>query len=190
MRIIGGTLKKKKLVPVPGGHIRPTADRLRESIFNIVARRVRAAAVLDLFAGTGAMGIEALSRGAATAVFVDRDAAALATVKKNLTACRLEKSSRVIRWDAAKNLHCLAGTTDRFTLAFIDPPYGIGLVVPALEHLHQSGALDHGAAVVVEHTPSEQIVSELVQPGRKQVFAPVDQRRYGKTLVSFFEYVV
>lgn len=190
MRIIGGTLKRKKLAPVPGKQIRPTADRLRESIFNILNMQIRDAVVLDLFAGTGAMGIEALSRGAATATFVDSNAAAVATIKKNLAACRLEKWSRVIRWDAAKSLNCLSRPKDRFTCVFMDPPYSVGLIAPALEHLHQSGALARGAMVVVEHTPAEPIESKLVQPGPIQAFAPADRRSYGKTLVSFFEYVI
>ena len=190
MRIIGGKLKKKKLAPVPGKGIRPTTDRLRESIFNILSPRINGAVVLDLFAGTGAMGIEALSRGAAAAVFIDRSAAAVATINKNLATCRLETVSRVIRWNAAKNLDCLSRSEVRFDLVFIDPPYGAGLITPALRYLHQSGALAPGATVLVEHTPAEPLESDPGHLETAQAFRPFDRRRYGKTLVSLFEYVI
>jgi 16S rRNA (guanine966-N2)-methyltransferase len=190
MRIIGGTLKKKRLSPVRGKEIRPTADRLRETIFNILAFGIRDAVVLDLFAGTGAMGIEALSRQAASAVFVDQSTAALATIRKNIAACKLAHCSRVIRWDAAKNLDCLSLRKERFSLVFIDPPYNRGLIAPAVFHLHQSGALATGARLVVEHTPAEPIDVDGRDRLPAGAFRAVDQRRYGKTLVSFFEYML
>jgi 16S rRNA (guanine(966)-N(2))-methyltransferase RsmD len=190
LRIIAGQLKRKKLGPVPGRQIRPTADRLRESIFNILRDRVQGAEVLDLYAGTGAMGIEALSRGAARAVFVDNSPAAVAAIKKNLAACGLEASARVIRWNAFRSLACLRSAEKRFTLVFIDPPYAAGMISATLAHLHQSEALAAGAELVVEHTPAETITVAPCACCREAVFSLLECRRYGKSLVSFFEYMV
>jgi 16S rRNA (guanine966-N2)-methyltransferase len=189
MRVIGGMLKKRRLGPVPGRGTRPTADRLRESIFNILGDRVRGAEVLDIFAGTGAMGIEALSRGAARAVFVDNNAAAVSAIRKNLTACGIEALARVIRWDASRNLNCLGAENNRFTLVFLDPPYGAGMILPSLTNLHRCGTLTRGAEIVVEHTPDEPITFPSV-PNGAPLFSIADRRKYGKTLVSFFEYML
>jgi 16S rRNA (guanine966-N2)-methyltransferase len=190
MRIIGGKLKRKKLGPVPGRGIRPTADRVRESIFNILAPSIRQAVVLDLFAGTGAMGIEALSRGAAEAVFLDHGPKALAAIRKNISACGLDRHARTIHWDAAKGLGCLATLPHRFTLVFMDPPYRHGLVEPTLADLHAVGALAAGARIVVEHSREEPIQISIGETELTAVFPVVDSRRYGKTLVSFFGYVI
>jgi 16S rRNA (guanine966-N2)-methyltransferase len=190
MRVIGGMLKKRRLSPVPGRGTRPTADRLRESIFNILGDRVREAEVLDIFAGTGAMGIEALSRGAAGAVFVDNSAAAVAAVRKNLTACGLDAVARVIRWDASRNLSCLSAEKKRFTLVFLDPPYGAGMILPSLANLHRCRTLVPGAELVVEHSPAEPIELPDAAPRSTPLFSLTDRRRYGKTLVSFFEYML
>jgi 16S rRNA (guanine966-N2)-methyltransferase len=172
VRIIGGELRGKKLFSPRGRSVRPTADRLRETIFNIIAAEVPGAVALDLFAGTGALGIEALSRGASSAWFVDRSAAALSLLEKNLSACNLTGRSRRIRWDIAKSLHCLSDARPLFTLVFIDPPYACGLL------------MESGALVVIEHGIDE----PLDEPGR--AYHIEDRRRYGKSLVSIARYLV
>ncbi len=179
MRVIGGELRGKKLISPRNRSIRPTSDRLRETVFNIIAAEVPQAAVLDLFAGTGALGIEALSRGAASAWFVDRSRSAIALLERNLSACRLEGKSRRLCWDIARDLTCLKSAASPFTLVFMDPPYERGLVHPTLDRLHRSRALSVGALVVIEHGAGE----PLDDPGRP--YHLEDQRRYGKTLVSF-----
>jgi 16S rRNA (guanine966-N2)-methyltransferase len=184
VRIIGGDLRGKKLFSPRDRSVRPTADRLRESIFNIIAAEVPEAVVLDLFAGTGALGIEALSRGAASAWFVDRSAAALSLLEKNLSACNLTGRSRRIRWDIVKNLHCLSGVHPPFTLVFVDPPYGRGLLSATLVHLRRSRSAASGALVVIEHDTDE----PLDEPGN--AYHIEDRRRYGKSLVSFARYLV
>jgi 16S rRNA (guanine966-N2)-methyltransferase len=158
---------------------RPTADRVRESIFNILGYRVRDAAVLDLFAGTGAMGIEALSRGAESVVFADVKPAALGALKKNVISCSLENRTRTIKWNILKNLNILHKHEPAFSLVFIDPPYDKNMVQPTLSNLVRSQCLENGATLVIEHAMMETIPQDL--PG----FDISDQRRYGKTLVSF-----
>jgi len=184
MRIISGSLRGKKLHTFKGTDIRPTSDRTREAVFNILSQRVPGAHVLDLFAGSGAMGIEALSRHAATATFVDKAPAAIALIKKNIDACGLEKKARVIQWDIARSLDCLGSVQMPFDLIFLDPPYGRHLAGSALTHLADSRAVAPETCLVLEHGHAE----ILHLPSDK--FQLKDQRRYGKTLVSFLNYMV
>lgn len=177
-------MKGKKLHSVQGSTIRPTSDRLRESIFNILSYRVLEAMVLDLFAGTGALGIEALSRGAESAVFVDNNQGALSVIKRNIKSCSFDKQAHIIKWDIKKNLNCLKSEGTAFNLVFMDPPYNQGMVKPALFNLEQTRSLEKGARIVVEHSPLEPI------PGPVFMFEIADQRKYGQTLVSFLKYMV
>ena len=184
MRIIGGKFKGRKLRSVRGIRTRPTADRTREAIFNIIAFQVQDLRVLDLFAGTGALGIEALSRGAQSAVFIDNSNSALSILRENLAGLSVESSTRVIQWDLAANLNCLLSMPQAFDLVFMDPPYNKNLIKPALEHLHTSQSLNSGARVIVEHSQREPVEPNAL------LFEIVDHRKYGKTLVSFLKYMV
>lgn len=184
MRIISGRYKGKKLHSVRGLIIRPTADRLRESIFNILSHEVLNAVVLDLFAGTGALGMEALSRGAESAVFVDNNPGALSVIRRNIISCSFDKQAHIIKWDIKKNLNCLKSAGAVFDLVFMDPPYNRGMVKPALFNLEQTGSLKKGARIVVEHSPLESI------PDPVFMFEIEDRRKYGKTLVSFLTYMI
>jgi 16S rRNA (guanine966-N2)-methyltransferase len=182
MRIIGGDHRGRKLRPVPGRGVRPTADRTREAVFNILGDRVWGAVVLDLFAGTGALGLEALSRGAAEAVFVDRMPAALRTLSQTIADLGLADRSQVIRWDLSRHLAPLTKRRPPFDLVFLDPPYAKGLLGPVLSRLAAADCLAPGARLVVEH-PAEESPPET--PGALRL---ADRRRYGKTLVSFLDY--
>jgi len=167
-----------------GLEIRPTADRVRESLFSILGETVRQAVVLDLFAGTGALGIEALSRGTASAVFVDNRRQALSVVHHNLSACNLQSRAQVILWDIRRNLNCLRSFRGYFTLVFMDPPYNRCLASVTLEHLVQAGCLKSGTRLVVEHSLREKLEN------LPSAFTCGDRRQYGKTLVSFLEYML
>ena len=184
MRIIAGKFKGRKLRSVRGSSTRPTSDRAREAIFNIIGHAVRGTRVLDLYAGTGALGIEALSRGAQSAAFIDVNRQSLSVLEANLAALGLEVPIRVIRWDLARNLNCLRDRPRAFDLVFMDPPYNHNLVTPTLTNLYASRSLEDGARIIVEHDRQEP-----VEPDPEQ-FEIVDRRRYGKTLVSFLNYVI
>jgi 16S rRNA (guanine966-N2)-methyltransferase len=184
LRIIAGELRGRKLSTVAGLATRPTADRTREAIFNILGPGIRGAHVLDLFAGTGAFGIEALSRGAASALFIEMGREALAVLERNIQACGLAERASLIRWDAARNLDCLRNREPVFRLIFLDPPYRQGLVAPALSHLHAARCLAEGARLVVEHGVEDPL------PELGGAYLLQDRRRYGKTLVSFLSYVI
>jgi 16S rRNA (guanine966-N2)-methyltransferase len=184
IRIIGGELKGRKLATVRGIKTRPTSDRVRESIFNILGDRVRGARILDLYAGTGAMGIEALSRGAESVLFVDDHGAALAALEKNIKACSLQSRANMVRWDLLNNLNIIRSNRRAFNLVFLDPPYNKNMIKPTLSNLGISQSLEKGSLLVLEHSPLEPIPENL--PG----FKMSDQRRYGKTLVSFLIFMV
>lgn len=182
MRIISGDLKGKKLFSLQGNLTRPTADRVRESIFNIFASKISNADVLDLFAGTGAFGIEALSRGATSAVLIDLSLDAIKIIQRNITSCKMENRTNIIKWDIVKNLNCLYAKKPVYDLVFMDPPYNQNAIKPALENLAKSRSLKKDASVIIEHSRLETI------PGDLRDFNLTDHRKYGKTYVSFLTY--
>jgi len=180
MRVIGGRLRGRALAAPKSPEIRPTADRLRESLFNILAHRygdpVTGARVLDLFAGTGALGIEALSRGAAYALFVDQSAEARALMRENVAALGLGGTTRIFRRDATKL--GAAHPLEPFSLVFLDPPYGQGLAERALAAARSGGWLTPGALIVVEEATKAQFAAP-------DGFSELERRRYDDTEVIF-----
>jgi 16S rRNA (guanine966-N2)-methyltransferase len=176
MRIVGGRLRGRALVAPKSQAIRPTADRLREALFNILVHAygdpVSGARVLDLFAGTGALGLEALSRGAAFALFIDDGVEARALLRENVAALGLGGVTRVFRRDAVKlgAAHPLAP----FSLAFVDPPYGRGLAEQALASARAGGWLTPGALIVVEEAASANFAAP-------EGFDELERRRYDDT---------
>src|ERR1700761_6355939 len=154
MRVVGGRLKGRNIAAPASRDIRPTADRLRESVFNILVHAydgpIQDARVLDLFAGTGALGIEAVSRGAAFTLFVDNGAEARALLRNNVEALGLGGVTKVYRRDAADLGP--AHPVEPFALVFLDPPYGKGLAEKALASLRDGGWLTPGALLVVEES--------------------------------------
>ncbi len=178
MRIIAGTLKGRVLAPVRG-RMRPTAAKVREAVFNILGAAVGGVRVLDLFAGTGALGIEALSRGAAAAVFVEDHPQSLKVLRRNLEDLDLLDRSAVWPLPVAAAVKKLAGRGERFGLAFLDPPYGGGAAA-ALSVLASHHLLVPGARVVVEHSRRETL------PEAGGGLRRLEVRRYGDTQVAFY----
>ena len=178
MRIIGGERRKKKLLAVPGLDTRPTADRVKETLFNIIQSHVRGAKVLDLFAGTGSLGLEALSRGAAHCTFVDNARGALEVCKKNIAACGYDEKSTAVFWDIGKSLNRISHLSGELDLIFLDPPYKKGLADKALAHIAALSLLAEEGLVVVEHATGDvpQIPSGL---------RLTETRTYGTTELSF-----
>ena len=180
MRVVGGRLRGRTLASPASRDIRPTADRLRESVFNILMHAygdpISGARVLDLFAGTGALGIEAISRGAAFALFVDNGAEARALLRNNVEALALGGVTKVFRRDAT-NLGA-AHPVDPFSLVFLDPPYGKGLAETALSSLREGGWLTPGALLVVE----ESTAAGFTAPGG---FEELERRAYDDTEFVF-----
>ncbi len=182
MRIVGGRLKGRMLSAPSSCAIRPTSERLRESIFDILEHRfpghIEGARVVDLFAGTGALAIEALSRGARFALFVDNGAEARALLRGNVETLALGGVTRIWRADATKLGSAPAGGP--FALAFVDPPYGQGLSAPALGSLIRGGWLDPNALCVVEEAANTEIAAPVG-------LALIDERVYGDTKIMIFQ---
>lgn len=181
MRIVAGTAKGRVLQGPSSERItRPTADRVRETLFNILGQSVDPIDVLDLFGGTGALALEALSRGAARAVVVERDREALGLIRKNAEALGFYPQLRVIAAPVEKALASLGKEGARFPLVFADPPYALEVLVPTLEGLVQHGLLEPGALVVFEHGKQEAAPEVIAGLTRE------DQRTFGATRVSFY----
>jgi 16S rRNA (guanine966-N2)-methyltransferase len=181
VRIVGGRHRGRRLAAPAGAAVRPTADRVREALFNILVHGgsvpggLAGARVIDLFAGTGALGLEALSRGAAHAVFVEHDRAALRAIERNIAMLHEVDRSTVLARDATRPGGRIGMPT---TLAFLDPPYGQGLAERALAALASGQWLAPGALVVVETSARDTLAAP---PG----FAEIDRRRYGATMLVF-----
>jgi 16S rRNA (guanine966-N2)-methyltransferase len=176
MRVVGGRLRSRPIAGPKSSAIRPTADRLREALFNILIHGysdpVTGARVLDLFAGTGALGIEALSRGAAYTLFVDDGAEARALLRENAQTLGLAGVTRIFRRDATQLGP--AHPVEPFTLAFLDPPYGKGLAEKALASASEGGWLVPAAIVIVE----EQTGADVSAPAG---FSELERRVYDDT---------
>jgi len=181
MKVIGGAARGRKLKVPKGQAVRPTAARVKESLFNILPHDFSGLRLLDLFAGSGNVSIEALSRGAVEAVLVDESARSAAVIRENLTQLGLNRRAQVWVIPVARALRKLDKAGEKFDLIFLDPPYERGLVKTTLEAIGQANLLNAEGTVVVEHS-----AREAVRPIYGTLLLN-DQRRYGDTLLSFFE---
>ena len=157
MRVIAGAFRGRKLRTIEGAEIRPTSDRLRETLFNILAPRIRGSRFLDLCAGSGAVGIEALSRGATDVVLVESSRAACSVIEANLKTLRIEKGVNVIRRDAVVALKQFAETSSQFDIVFVDPPYASELYEDVMNQIGQGTVVSQGSIVIVEHRAKQRL---------------------------------
>lgn len=182
MRIVGGANRGAALVAPPGAATRPTTDRARETLFNILLHRepdaIVGARVLDLFAGSGALGLEALSRGAAFALFVEISGPARAAIRRNVDALGAAGVTRVWRRSASGLGPCPVAP---FDCVFLDPPYGQGLGPQAMASAADGGWLKPGALVVLEE-------AEGASPGAVSGYEAIDVRRIGQSAFTFFRF--
>ena len=177
MRIVGGRFGGRRLAGPKSDRVRPTSDRTRESLFNILSGRLDLAGkrVIDLFAGTGALGLEALSRGAAYALFVDDSAEGRALLRTNIEQLGLQGSTRIFRRDATRLGPC--GNMLPYDMAFLDPPYGRELGVRALAALREGHWLTRDAIIVLEE-------SAAAMPAEVEGYEMLDNRIYGDTAIA------
>ncbi len=187
MRVTGGTLGGRALAAPADNRVRPTSDKVRHAIFNILAHNdfdagftLEGARVADLFAGTGALGIEAVSRGAAFALFVEDAAESRALIRRNVETLALTGATKIWRRDATGLGQMTAGAGGPFDLAFLDPPYRKNLIAPALVSLHDGGWLAPGALIVTESAEDEAAPAS-------DGFMLLDHRVYGDTRVAFLK---
>lgn len=174
MRVITGTARGRRLKTPDNYDIRPTTDNVKESVFNIIQFDIEGRQVLDLFAGTGQLGIECLSRGAAGAVFVDRDRNAVRIVKDNLKTCGMKAT--VLQEDSISFLnHC-----GKFDVIFIDPPYDSDLYESALKIINLVYILSEGGIIICE-ARREKVLPEMTEPYRKR-----KEYNYGKVKICIY----
>jgi 16S rRNA (guanine(966)-N(2))-methyltransferase RsmD len=180
IRVIAGEFRGRTLRTGVGRDVRPTADRVRETVFDMLSARAAfpCAAAVDVCAGSGAMGIEALSRGAARVVFVEKDATACAIIEANLATLGVRERARIVQADAAAALAHLADAP--FDVAFVDPPYASRTALALLQALARGTQISAGGWCVVEHARKEEM------PDRAGACARVAQRRFGETVIDVY----
>ena len=175
MRVITGTARGHKLLTPEGLDTRPTTDKVKEAVCSALQFDFPGAKVLDLFAGSGQMGIEALSRGASGAVFIDADSRALNCIRQNVNACGFAERSAVLRSDAVSYLQ---RTTERFDIAFLDPPYRHDILPQILPLLAEK--MQKNGIIVCEHEPECKLSERILY------FDLQKQKKYGKIIISIY----
>lgn len=186
MRVITGKYRGRKLNTPQDYDIRPTSDKAKEALFSILANQLYDSRVLDLFAGTGSLGIEALSRGASYCLFADASGKSLKLVKENLEHCKVEEKTRVAAGDYKKILKNLAdriedGLEKPFDIILLDPPYNKGLLPEAFELIKQGNILASDGVIVAEHRKEEILPEEI------SGFHRIKERRYGVVALSIYD---
>ena len=181
MRIISGKAKGTKLYTLEGTNTRPTLDRVKESIFNIIQNEIEGAIVLDLFAGSGAIGLECLSRGAKKAVLCDKSKEAIEIIKKNIEKTHMEEKARVINADFKT---CLDKVKDElFNIIYIDPPYATDYIFKSLKKIKEIGIVKKESIIIIETDDEQRILKEI---GNIEIKI-VDKRKYGRATIIFLE---
>lgn len=182
MRVIAGQLRGRKLESLDGRNIRPTSDRVKESLFNILGDCVIDSAFLDLFGGTGSIGIEAISRGAKLTVFVDDSIKSIEVLRSNLDRLDVNKNSEVYNTDYLTAISRLHKDQRYFDLIFIDPPYSLGMAQNSLEAINKNDILKPNGIIIVEHDEKDEMPQTV---GRLNLHR---QKKYGKTKLSFYTF--
>lgn len=181
MRIVAGSARGRVLkAPKDAARIRPTADRVRETVFNVLGQHLDGLSVLDLFAGTGALGLEALSRGARSAVLVDSGREALGLCRENAAALGMSALAEVLAQSVESAVPSLGKAGRKFDLVFIDPPYALKVGASTAQAVAEAGLLETGGRVIVEHSKHEVLPERLGSLERRDV------REFGETRVSIF----
>jgi 16S rRNA (guanine966-N2)-methyltransferase len=180
MRVIAGALKGRKLIAPRGGATRPTADQVRIALLDTLGPWLIDSRVLDLFAGAGGVGLEALSRGAAQATFVERDPRALAALAANIAALSVAEQARVIRGDVVRTVSRLGADGARFDVIFLDPPYETRAAEETLVAIAGARLLADGGVVVAQHFTKRRLAATV---GELRAFRA---RRFGETTLTFF----
>lgn len=176
MRIISGSRKGRKLVSFEGDSIRPTTDRVKESIFNLIQNFLPGAAVLDMFGGSGALSLEALSRGASFATIVDADKNSIKVIEKNIELTSFAEETKVLCRRAEDFAETVSG---KFDIIFLDPPYNKGFVIPILNTISRRGMLSENGIAVLESDYRD-------EHGEIDGFEILKQRKYGRTYITVY----
>jgi len=189
MRVISGRARGTKLKTIESMSTRPTLDRVKESLFNILQNDITEKNVLDLFAGSGALGIEALSRGANKAYFSDSNPEAVKVIKENLTKTRLIDYSKVYNMSYEKAITKMSNENVKIDIVFIDPPYRLGIAANSIKLIIQNDLLNENAIIVVETDEKERDIKEILElknlNKELQKIEITDLRKYGRASLIF-----
>lgn len=180
MRVISGSKKGYKLKAPKGKDTRPTEDRIKESLFNILREIDEESVVLDLYAGSGSIGIEFLSRGAKKAYFVDKSYLSVKAIGENLSHTGLEEKAEIIKKDVLRAIKQLGNQNIQFDYIFMDPPYGRNLIINAIEDIRKEDILRERGLIIVEHE------KKLVLKEQLYGFTKLDCRNYGSKFLTFY----
>jgi len=180
MRIIAGEYRGRRIKQPDTGAARPTKDRIREAVFNVIAAETAGANVLDMFAGSGAYGLEALSRGAKSAVFVEKDRHCADVIEENIRQLGLEKKAELIVVDAENAVRSLSKRKEAFDLIFADPPFNTGMGKKTLNTVNRYDILSSTGLLAIEHHKAELV------PASEGNFSILKQKTYGDIVISFF----
>lgn len=181
LRVISGEARGLRLKTVPGRNTRPTSDRVKEALYNILDPYIKGAKVLELYAGTGSLSIEALSRGAHLAVLVERNHAALKVIDENLAKTGYLNKSIVLKMDVFDALKKLSQSDEKFDIILIDPPYGTGLAKRTAMEVMDKGLLRNGGIMVAEYDSHDGSEDGNI------ILSPYREKRYGRTILAFYE---
>lgn len=179
MRVISGKVRGLKLDAPKNDDVRPTTDRVKESLFNIINPYVLEAKVLDLFAGTGSLGIECLSRGASECVFVDVSKESLNIVRSNIKKARVENESKILNLDFKDAIKRLSG--QKFDIIFMDPPYYKDMFINALQGVDNANLLSENGIIMIEHDSKDSFSQNIGN------LVPFKSKKYGKTTLTFYK---
>ena len=183
MRVVAGNRKGMPLKAITGNTTRPTTDKVKESIFNMIGPFFDGGTAVDLFAGSGGLGIETLSRGAAHAIFIEKDARAFQVLQENIKKCRYEEISELFRTDAMRAVKALLKRDIVIDYLFVDPPYHKKEYYDLVETLVEGGKLAEDAIIMCEHS------TEVTLPEKYGVFSLARQEVYGSTIISIYRHV-
>lgn len=180
MRIIAGSAKGKRIKCRDGFDTRPTTDRVKESLFSMIAPYIGDASVLDLFSGTGNLALESISRGAKKAVMIEKDKDALRVIIQNVNSLGFEDQCRAYKNETLRALDILGKKRERFNIIFLDPPYKENVCTEVIKKIEESGVLAEGGLIIAEHHILEDMLDII------GTFKKADERRYGKKELSFY----
>jgi len=181
MRIISGLARGTKLYTLEGENTRPTLDRVKEPLFSIIQNYIKDSVVLDLFAGSGALGLEALSRGAKKAVLCDKSYEAIEIIKKNINKTHFEEKTKVLCMDYKK---CLSSVADKFDIIFIDPPYKLDIAVNSVEIILDNNLLSPDGIIIIETDEEEREIQKIKNLSNIEI---INLRTYGRVKLIFLK---
>ncbi len=183
MRITSGILKNKRIKSREGQETRPTLERIKEAIFSIISDKIEGSRFLDLYAGTGNMSLEALSRGARRAILIEKEQEAIRVIIDNINDCKMEDKSRAYKNDVLRAIEILSRKNEKFDIIFLDPPYKENLSIKTIKHISDYNIIESEGIIISEHSVYEKMPNEIGK------LIKYDERNYNKKIITFYKLI-